>query len=43
VGGRQWGPGRFAAALRAALREGRVTRDAHGRYGAARTGAARMR
>jgi hypothetical protein len=32
VGGRDWGPGRFAAALRAALREGRVRRDARGRY-----------
>jgi hypothetical protein len=32
VGGRHWGPGRFAAALRAALREGRVRRDAEGRY-----------
>jgi hypothetical protein len=32
VGGRHWGPGRFAAALRAALREGRVRRDAQGRY-----------
>jgi hypothetical protein len=34
VGGRQWGPGRFAAALRAALREGRVRRDEQGRYDA---------
>ncbi|MEA2383887.1 MAG: hypothetical protein QOH72_3858 [Solirubrobacteraceae bacterium] len=41
VGGRHWGPGRFAAALRAALREGRITRDAQGRYDAARTGAPR--
>jgi MFS family permease len=32
VGGRHWGPGRFAAALRAALREGRVRRDSQGRY-----------
>ena len=32
VGGRHWGPGRFAAALRAALREGRVRRDPEGRY-----------
>src|SRR4051812_46332002 len=32
VGGRHWGPGRFAAALRGALREGRVRRDAQGRY-----------
>jgi MFS family permease len=41
VGGRDWGPGRFGAALRAALREGRVTRDAQGRYDASRTAAAR--
>jgi MFS family permease len=32
VGGRHWGPGRFASALRAALREGRAGRDAQGRY-----------
>jgi hypothetical protein len=32
VGGRHWGPGRFAAALRAALPEGCVRPDAQGRY-----------
>jgi hypothetical protein len=32
VGGRHWGPGRFAAALRTGRREGRVRRDAQGRY-----------
>jgi MFS family permease len=32
VGGRHWGPGRFASALRTARREGRAGRDAQGRY-----------
>jgi MFS family permease len=40
IGGGYWGPGRFPAALRTALREGRATRDAKGRYGPP-TGAAR--
>jgi MFS family permease len=32
VGGRRWGPGRFAAALREAVREGRVARRQRGMY-----------
>jgi MFS family permease len=37
VGGRYWGPGRFRAALRAAVQEGRVTRQSRTIYGPARS------
>jgi hypothetical protein len=33
VGGRYWGPGRFRAALRAAVQEGRATRQSRTIYG----------
>jgi MFS family permease len=35
VGARRWGPGRFSAALRQALTEGRAKRLSHNRYGSA--------
>jgi len=35
VGARRWGPGRFSAALRAALVDGRLRRAGRGRYAAA--------
>lgn len=36
VGARYWGPGRFGAALRTAVEEGRVQRLSRGTYGPAR-------
>jgi hypothetical protein len=35
VGARRWGPGRFSAALRQALTEGRAKRLSHNRFGPA--------
>jgi hypothetical protein len=39
VGARFWGPGRFAGALRQAVREGRIGRAGFGRYAPAATAA----
>jgi hypothetical protein len=33
AGGKYWGPGRFAAALRAAVDQGRIRKAGRGRYG----------
>jgi hypothetical protein len=39
VGARFWGPGRFSAALAAAVRAGEVRRESRSRYGPGRTAA----